>query len=85
MLNKHETRIEELRKCFNKEIENVIKNHSWSETKNTITKIKKISEGTGSRLINREEWIRKLEEKIVEITQSEQQNEWKEFFKMRTV
>lgn len=74
MLNKLESRVEELREHFNKEFEDIIKNQS--EMKNTITKMKITSEGIDSRLDNTE-WISYPEDKVVEITQSEQQNEKK--------
>lgn len=71
MLNKVEHTIKELREHFNKKIENVIKNQS--EVKNIVTEMKKTLEGTHSRLVNTEEWISDLEDRIVKFTQSEQQ------------
>ena len=44
--------------------------------------MKNTLEGIKSRLDDREEWISKLEDRIVEITQAEQK---KEFLKVRTV
>ena len=40
--------------------------------KNTITKIKNKLEGFNRRLDDTEEWIRKLEDRVEEITQAEQ-------------
>lgn len=48
--------------------------------KNTLTEVKNILEGIDSRLVNTEEQISDLEDRIVKITQSQQQNE-KEFLK----
>ena len=39
---------------------------------NTITEIKNNPEGTNSRIMEAEEWIGELEDKIVEITAEEQ-------------
>ena len=54
---------------FNKELKN-IKNQT--ETKNTITEIKNTLEGINSKWDDSEEWISKLEERVLEITQAEQ-------------
>ena len=59
-------------KNFNKELENIRKNQS--QLKNIITEMKNIPEGINSRLDDRE-WISNLEDKIMEISQSEQQKE----------
>ena len=42
---------------------------------NTINEIKNILEGINSRITEAEEWIRDLEDKIVEITTAEQNKE----------
>ena len=42
---------------------------------NTINEIKNPLEGINSRIIEAEEWIRDLEDKIVEITTKEKNNE----------
>lgn len=73
VLNKLERRIE-----FNKELENVTNNQS--ELTNTITEIN-ILQGITSRLDNTEERINDMEDRIVEITQSEQQKGKKNFLK----
>ena len=39
---------------------------------NTITKMKNTVEGNNSRLLEAEEWISKLEDRVVEITAREQ-------------
>ena len=45
------------------------------DLKNTITEMKNTIEGINSRLEYAEEWTSDLEDKVVEITQSEQQKE----------
>ena len=42
---------------------------------NTITKMKNTVEGNNSRLLEAEEWISKLEDRVVEITAREQNKE----------
>ena len=42
---------------------------------NTITEIKKTLEGINNRINEAEEWIRELEDKMVEITAREQKKE----------
>ena len=61
------------------ELENTKKNQT--ELKKTITELKNTLEGINSRLNNREEWISKLEDRVVEIIQGEQKK--KMFFKQR--
>ena len=63
-------RIEEHSGNFNKELENIKKNQL--EQKNVLTEMKNTLEGINSRLGDTQEWISNLEERIVEITQSEQ-------------
>lgn len=79
MLNKPESTIEEFTEHFNKNKENVIENQL--EVKHTITEAKTTSEGINSRLVNTEEQVSDLEDRIVEITQSEQQSEKRFFLK----
>ena len=55
---------------FNKEIKNF--KMKQAEMKNTITKIKIWLEGTNSRIQEGKEWISKLEDRLVEITDAEQ-------------
>ena len=63
---------------FNKELENTKKNHtdlkSTTEIKNTLERI-------NSRLDDTEEWISKLEDRVLEITQAEQKKENKNYKK----
>ena len=56
-----------------KDIEEI--KNKQTEMNNTITEIKSILEGTSSRIIEAEEWISKLEDRMVEITAEEQNKE----------
>ena len=58
---------------FNKELENIKNNQT--EMKNTITEMKNTLEGINSRLNDSEEYISELEDKVVEITTTEQKKE----------
>ena len=58
---------------FNKGLKNIKKNKT--EMKNTITEMKNTLEGINSKLDNTEEWISKLENRVVEITEAEQDKE----------
>lgn len=78
MFNTLESRTEELREHFNKELENVIKNQL--EMKNIITVMKNMLEVINIRLINTEEQISNFEDRVVEIIQSEQHNGKQIFF-----
>ena len=73
VLPKLKRRMEEHSENCHEETENKRKNQS--ELKNTITNMKNTLEGTNSRLEDAEEWISYLEDRVVEITQSEQQKE----------
>ena len=79
MLPKLKRRMEEHSENVNKQLENRRKNKS--EMRKTITKMKNTLEIIKSRLDDTEEWIRDMEDKIVEITQSEEQKEKKNFKK----
>ena len=68
MLTKLGRRMEEHSENFNKELENIRKNQS--ELKNTI--LENTIEEINSRLVDTVEHISDLEDRIVEITQSEQ-------------
>ena len=57
-----------------KDIEEI--KNKQTEMNNTITEIKNTLEGTKSRITEAEEWISKLEDRMVEIT-PEEQNEGK--------
>lgn len=78
MLNKLESRIEELREHFRK-FKNVIKNQS--EMKNKVTEMNNTLEGINSNTVNTKEQVSDLKDRIVEITQSQQQNEKTSFKK----
>ena len=67
----------------NKEINTIKKNQSKLD--NSIAKVKANLEAMNNRLNNAEEWIINLEDRIMEITQSEQQteDEWKKKVKAR--
>ena len=72
MLKELERRMDKQNKkleVFNKELEN-IKNQT--ELKNTITKIKNTSDGINSGLDDTREIFSELENRVVEITQTEQ-------------
>ena len=68
-------RMDEHSEDFNKEVENIKKNQA--ELKNTITEMKNALEGINSRLDDTEEWVSKLEDQVVEITQAEQKRKKK--------
>ena len=82
MQTEHGKRIGEHRENFDKKLENIKKNQS--ELKNTITEMKNTLEGINSRLGGIEECKSVLEDRITEITQSEQQKS-KTNIKIRTV
>lgn len=68
----------ELRRKMEEHSENFIKEKIQKEkieVDNTITELRNNSEGIKSRLANTEEWISGLEDRIVEIIQSEQHKE----------
>ena len=44
---------------------------------NTVTEMKNTLEGINSRLNNTQEWIRELEDRVVDITTAEQKKEKK--------
>ena len=81
VLTKLGKRSDELNEHFNKELENIKK--TQSETKSSINEIKNTLEKMNSRLSGTEECIRDLEDRKMEITQSEQQKE-KQVKKMKT-
>ena len=71
MLTKLGRRMDEPKENFNEEIESIKKNQL--QLKNTITEIKNTVEGIHSRLEDAEEWISDSEDRVVKITQSEQE------------
>ena len=60
--------------AITKDIEEI--KNKQTEMNNTITKIKNTLEGNNSRIIESEEWISELEDRMVEIT-AEDQNKGK--------
>lgn len=72
--------MEEHSEIFNKALQNIRKNQS--ELKNAITEVEDALVGINNRLGNTEECINNLEDRMVEITQAEQN---KEFRKTRIV
>ena len=58
---------------FNKDLEEL--KNKQTERKNTITEIKNTLEGINSRITEAEEWLRDLEERMVEITAMETNKE----------
>ena len=68
-----EAEIEKIQEIFNKELEE-IKNRQLA-TKNTITMPKNTLERTKSRIMEAKEWISELEDRMVEITEAEQNKE----------
>ena len=69
MLTEPEKRIDKYSENFNKELESMKKNQS--KLKNTMTKMKNTPEGINSRLGDAKKHISDLEDRLVEITQSE--------------
>ena len=63
-------RREKIQESFNKELEELRSKKTMMN--NTINEIKNSLEGINSRIIEGEEWISDLEDKIVEITTAEQ-------------
>ena len=74
MIKNLENKMEKMQESINKDLEELKNKHT--ETNNTITEIKNTLEGINSRISEAEEWISKLEDKMVEIT-SEEQNKVK--------
>ena len=71
---------------YNKEVENIRKFQTeLTELKNTITELKNTLKDIYSKLDNAETWISHLEDKVVDITEREQQKGKKEFLKVRAV
>ena len=74
MIKNLENKMEKMQESNKKDLEELKNKHT--ETNNTITEIKNTLEGINSRISEAEEWISKLEDKMVEIT-SEEQNKVK--------
>ena len=66
-----ETQIEKIQEMFNKDLENL----KDKQMNNTITEMKNTLEGINGRINEVEEWISELEDKMVEITATEQNKE----------
>ena len=72
-INRLEARIEKIKEIFSKDLEE-IKNRQ-SAMNNIKTEIKNILEGTNRRVTETEKWISELEDRMVEITEAEQNKE----------
>ena len=66
--------MDKMQESINKDLEELKNKHT--QTNNTVADIKNTLEGINSRISEAEEWIRELEDKMVEIT-SEEQNKVK--------
>lgn len=74
-------RINENSKNYYQELESIKEKKKKNELKNTVTEMNTIIEGINSKLVDKQEPISDLEDRIVEITQSGKTN----FRKMRTL
>ena len=74
MIKNLENKLKNMQDSINKHLEEWKNKHT--ETNNTITKIKNTLEGINTRISEAEEWISKMEDKMVGIT-SEEQNKVK--------
>ena len=70
MIKNLENKMEKMQELINKDLEEWKNKHT--EANNTITKIKNTLGGINSRISEAEEWISKLEDKMVGITREEQ-------------
>ena len=70
-----EAKIEKMQEIFNKDLEE--QKNKETEMNNTITEMKNTLEGINSRISEAEEWINDLEDKMVEFTAEEQNEEKK--------
>ena len=73
MIRNLEDKLEKMQESINKDLEELKNKHT--DTNNTITGIKNTLQGINSRIIEAEEWIRELEDSMVEIR--EEQNKGK--------
>ena len=73
MIKNLENRMEKIQETFNKDLEELKSKQTMMN--NTINEIKNSLEGINSRITEAGEWISDLEDKIVEITTSEQNKE----------
>ena len=74
MIKNLENKMDKMQESINKDLGELKNKHA--ETNSTITEIKNTLEGINSRISEAEEWISKLEDKMVKIT-SEEQNKVK--------
>ena len=74
MIKNLENKMKKMQGLISKDLEEWKNKHT--ETNNTITKIKNTLEGINTRISEAEEWISKMEDKMVGIT-SEEQNKVK--------
>ena len=76
-----EAKIEKMQEMFNKDLEELKNKHleelknKQTEMNNTITEIKNTLEGINRGITEAEEWIRDLEDRMVEFTAAEQNKE----------
>ena len=75
MIQNRGNRMEKIQETFNKDLEDL--KSKQTVTNNTITEIKNTLEGISNRIIEAEELISELEDKMVEITAREQNKEKK--------
>ena len=68
-----EARIEKMQEMFNKDLEEL--KNKQTEMNNTIIEMKTTLEGINSRITEAEEWISDLEDRMVEFTTAEQNEE----------
>ena len=68
MIKNLENKMKKMQESINKDIEELKNKH----TNSTITEIKNTLEGINTRISEAEEWIREVEDKMVEITSEEQ-------------
>ena len=68
-----EAKIEKMEEIFNKDLEEL--KNKQTEMSNTITQMKNTLEGINSRIMEAEEWISDLEDRMVEFTAAEQNKE----------
>ena len=73
MIQNLESRMEKIQDTFNKELQEL--KSKQTVTNNTINEIKNFLEGINTRITEAEERISDLEDKIVEITTTEQNKE----------
>ena len=73
-INSLETRIEKVQEIFYKDLEEMLKTVQYIMN-NTINEIKNILKATNSRITEAEDWISEVEDRMVEINESERKKE----------